>query len=64
VISSGDIRQYDISDPAHPKLVGQIYVGGSAVSGGGVTILEDNVKAVGSIFFFLIKFGSVPVDIE
>ncbi|XP_046442231.1 methanethiol oxidase-like [Daphnia pulex] len=41
----GDIRQYDISDPAHPKLVGQIYVGGSAVSGGGVTILEDNVKA-------------------
>lgn len=46
---SGDIRQYDISDPANPTLVGQIYIGGSAVSGGGVTILDDNVKAVGTI---------------
>ena len=46
---SGDIRQYDISDPANPKLVGQIYIGGSAVSGGGVTILDDNVKAVGAL---------------
>src|SRR5690606_16761567 len=24
----GDIRQYDISDPAHPKLSGQVWVGG------------------------------------
>jgi selenium-binding protein 1 len=24
----GDIRQYDISDPSHPRLVGQIYLGG------------------------------------
>ncbi|HEY6564740.1 MAG TPA: selenium-binding protein SBP56-related protein, partial [Pirellulaceae bacterium] len=24
----GDIRQYDVSDPAHPKLVGQIWLGG------------------------------------
>jgi selenium-binding protein 1 len=24
----GDIRQYDISDPAHPKLTGQVWVGG------------------------------------
>jgi len=25
----GDIRQYDISDPHHPKLVGQVVIGGS-----------------------------------
>ncbi|VDK49073.1 unnamed protein product [Anisakis simplex] len=25
----GDIRQYDISDPHHPKLVGQVFIGGS-----------------------------------
>jgi selenium-binding protein 1 len=24
----GDIRQYDISDPSHPKLVGQVWLGG------------------------------------
>lgn len=24
----GDIRQYDITDPAHPKLAGQVWVGG------------------------------------
>lgn len=24
----GDVRQYDISDPHHPKLAGQVYVGG------------------------------------
>ena len=24
----GDIRQYDISDPAHPRLAGQIWLGG------------------------------------
>lgn len=24
----GDIRQYDVSDPAHPKLTGQVWVGG------------------------------------
>ncbi len=24
----GDIRQYDVSDPSHPKLVGQIWLGG------------------------------------
>jgi selenium-binding protein 1 len=24
----GDIRQYDVSDPAHPKLTGQVWLGG------------------------------------
>jgi selenium-binding protein 1 len=25
----GDIRQYNIEDPHHPKLVGQLFIGGS-----------------------------------
>jgi len=32
----GDIRQYDISDPAHPKLVGQVWCGGLLGQGGEV----------------------------
>ncbi|XP_077111590.1 methanethiol oxidase [Ranitomeya variabilis] len=37
----GDIRQYDISDTQHPKLVGQIFLAGSILHGGPVTVLED-----------------------
>ncbi|XP_070353011.1 methanethiol oxidase isoform X1 [Equus asinus] len=37
----GDMRQYDISDPKRPRLVGQIFLGGSIVKGGPVQVLED-----------------------
>ncbi|XP_055440281.1 methanethiol oxidase isoform X2 [Bubalus kerabau] len=37
----GDLRQYDISDPKRPRLVGQIFLGGSIVKGGPVQVLED-----------------------
>ncbi|XP_045103873.1 selenium-binding protein 2-like isoform X6 [Portunus trituberculatus] len=37
----GDIRQYDITDPKHPKLTGQIFLGGSIVKGGGVKVIHD-----------------------
>ncbi|XP_062512105.1 methanethiol oxidase-like [Corticium candelabrum] len=37
----GDIRQYDISDTANPKLVGQLFVGGSIVKGGSVKVADD-----------------------
>ncbi|NXC04619.1 SBP1 oxidase, partial [Orthonyx spaldingii] len=37
----GDVRQYDISDPAQPRLVGQVFLGGSLCKGGPVTVLED-----------------------
>ena len=36
----GDIRQYDISDPFNPKLVGQIFVGGSIRKGGPVKVIK------------------------
>jgi selenium-binding protein 1 len=34
----GDIRQYDVTDPKHPKLVGRVFVGGSTPKGGSVKI--------------------------
>lgn len=43
----GDIRQYDISDPSDPKLVGQVFVGGSIVKGGVVRVVEDKELEVG-----------------
>ncbi|PFX13462.1 selenium-binding protein 1-like isoform X1 [Stylophora pistillata] len=38
----GDIRQYDITDTKNPKLVGQLFVGGSIVSDGPVKVIEDS----------------------
>jgi len=40
----GDIRQYDVSDPHNPKLVGQVFVGGSIRSDGQVTLVDPNEK--------------------
>ncbi len=37
----GDIRQYDITDPAHPRLVGQVWCGG--VLGKGTTVQGSNL---------------------
>jgi len=38
----GDIRQYDISDPFNPKLVGQVWVGGSIRKGGSVKLKDGS----------------------
>uniref|UniRef100_A0A8C9YG67 Methanethiol oxidase n=1 Tax=Sander lucioperca TaxID=283035 RepID=A0A8C9YG67_SANLU len=40
----GDIRQYDITDRRSPRLVGQVFLGGSLVSDGPVRVLEDPEK--------------------
>ncbi|XP_053330758.1 methanethiol oxidase isoform X2 [Spea bombifrons] len=37
----GDIRQYDITDPRCPQLVGQVFLGGSIQKGGTVTVTKD-----------------------
>lgn len=37
----GDIRQYDITDTKNPKLVGQVFLGGSIVKGGPVKVTHD-----------------------
>ncbi|XP_037278438.2 methanethiol oxidase [Rhipicephalus microplus] len=37
----GDVRQYDITDTSHPKLVGQVFTGGSIYKSGPVKVLRD-----------------------
>jgi selenium-binding protein 1 len=37
----GDIRQYDIKDRSKPKLVGQIFIGGSICKDGAVKVTHD-----------------------
>lgn len=37
----GDIRQYEISRTCKPRLVGQVFVGGSILRGGPVTVCRD-----------------------
>jgi methanethiol oxidase len=36
------VRAYDISDRANPKLVGQVYIGGSLRKGKGVTVIDND----------------------
>ncbi|XP_070622814.1 methanethiol oxidase-like isoform X2 [Erythrolamprus reginae] len=38
----GDVRQYDITDPHCPRLLGQVFVGGSISKGGVVTVIKDD----------------------
>ncbi|KAG2389484.1 hypothetical protein C9374_014044 [Naegleria lovaniensis] len=40
----GDVRQYDISNPHEPKLVGQVFIGGSLREGSGVSIVEQSCQ--------------------
>lgn len=40
----GDIRQYDITDRKHPRLTGQVFLGGSIVSDGPVKVLDEPGK--------------------
>ena len=37
----GDVRQYDITDRDHPRLTGQVFLGGSILSDSKVRVLED-----------------------
>ncbi|XP_041267092.1 methanethiol oxidase-like, partial [Onychostruthus taczanowskii] len=37
----GDIRQYELARNCKPRLVGQVFVGGSILRGGPVTVCRD-----------------------
>ncbi|KAH0541123.1 Methanethiol oxidase, partial [Cotesia glomerata] len=37
----GDVRQYDISDRKNPRLVGQVFLGGSILSDSKIRVIED-----------------------
>jgi len=46
----GDIRMYDISNPAAPVLKSQIWIGGSLVQGNGVIVEDPNVYRPNKLF--------------
>ena len=37
----GDVRQYDISDRSHPRLTGQVFLGGSVLADSKVRVIVD-----------------------
>lgn len=37
----GDVRQYDISDPDHPKLTGQVFLGGQLTTDSPISVVDD-----------------------
>lgn len=37
----GDVRQYDITDPAHPKLTGQVFIAGKILNDSNVKVIDD-----------------------
>jgi selenium-binding protein 1 len=43
------VRQYDISNPHKPKLVGQVFVGGSIRKGGQVKVKNGEQKEVPTV---------------
>ena len=52
----GDIRQYDITDREHPKLTGQIFLGGSIVKDGEVKVIHDvELKVSIKLNFFAVS---------
>lgn len=50
----GDIRQYDITDTRNPKLVGQIFLGGSACQNGKVKVLSEEFQVIMSFLFCIL----------
>ena len=45
----GDIRQYDVTDPRNPRLVGQVFIGGSICKDGPVKVQNDQ-SATGALY--------------
>lgn len=55
----GDVRQYDITDRKHPKLVGQVFLGGVTVTDLGVKVTEDKELDVIKCLFFCNNHKSI-----
>lgn len=43
----GDVCMYDISNPAEPRLASRLWLGGSIVAGGGVTVDPEGLASLG-----------------
>lgn len=46
----GDVRQYDITNTSKPKLVGQIFLGGSILKDGPKTVIKDSELKVFNLY--------------
>lgn len=55
----GDIRQYDIRDPANPRLTGQVRVGGLIHEGGSIVAEADD----GSSYQFHVPQVQVQISL-
>jgi selenium-binding protein 1 len=60
----GDIRQYDISDPSHPKLVGQLFVGGSVRQGGPVKVKNGTQPSIPKVKGVEIQGGPQMIQLS
>ena len=58
----GDVRQYDITDTKNPKMVGQIFLGGSCYKGGPVKVTKDEELKVRFIIKQLRKKRALYFD--
>jgi hypothetical protein len=55
----GDVRQYDITDRRKPKLVGQLFLGGSILSDSNVKVLEDSELKVCNLTKNITQFKTI-----
>lgn len=58
----GDIRQYNISDRSKPRLVGQLFLGGSIVKGGEWRVSKEGQSDKGGAFDARSHMGSIEVE--
>lgn len=62
----GELRQYDISDPAHPKLTALVQLGGIIASDPDIKVLEDKeLKASRfSVLIAILRIYRLKLDIS
>ncbi len=58
----GDVRQYDITDTKNPRLVGQIFLGGSVLKDGPVKVIEDKELKVSQSRIMLCLYSAIHVE--
>lgn len=60
----GDVRQYDITDTRNPKLVGQVFLGGSIRKGGAVKVVNGENPEVPTIKGKTIQGGPQMIQLS
>lgn len=50
----GEVRQYDITDPEHPKLTGKIQLGGVIAADPGIQVIEDKESKARNCIFSIV----------